>query len=166
MHFGQVICHISWRQASTWFTISRRWAESCLRRPSMLVGELEMKSWKLMERRYGVCDGKHRISWIDVGKLCLLISYYELFDNVCWLSPVFSNKKPSIPPICELCRPLVQQEWKLAGSVQSCNTKCGTPCRGTEEASGELQGAAVGCAWWIAWHDPIDQQGPFLGLVQ
>lgn len=44
----------SWRQASTWFTISRRWAESCLRRPSMLVGELEMKSWKLMERRYGV----------------------------------------------------------------------------------------------------------------
>ena len=63
----------------------------------MLVGELEMKSWKLMERRYGVCDGNHRISWIDVGKLCLLICCYELFDHVCWLSPVFSNKNKRDP---------------------------------------------------------------------
>lgn len=85
------------------------------------------------------------LSWIDVGKLCLLICCYELFDNVCWFSPVFSRKKQASIPFVSCCL-LVPQEWKLAGSVQSCNTKCGTPCRGTEEASGELQGAAVGCA--------------------
>ena len=84
------------------------------------------------------------LSWSDVGKLCLLICCHELFDNVCWLSPVKEQKQASI---CDLCRPSnLQQDWKLAGSVQSCNTKCGTPCCGTEEASGELQGAAVGCA--------------------
>ncbi len=38
------------------------------------------------------------------------------------------------------CDQAVQKDWKLGGSVQPCNTECGTPYCGTEEASGEVQG--------------------------